>query len=453
MDESLQVSVQYVPLLSELLASRRTVVVKSGMGTGKSRSFLECVPMFSRVLILANRVSVLRNLGQRGNVKLYSEVKDIRAEDKLLCTVESLHKLLDADGALPLPYSLVIVDELPATLAQFLSTTVKNKRRNFEVFSHVIRSAENFAGYAADLCKLDVDVVRMLRGEVTEWTNTKTNSPGTLKFDDKDTVCDTVREWLASGRNVYVGSDSKRLLKSLIDSLDESVNARMYSADSTEAERRELSDPVTHWTKFQFVGATPIITHGVDFSAEHFDYQAYLCSGRSIVPRAIVQSLRRVRKTTSGLTLFALPGRLPSESMEYDLFGTTNLLKYVVEDGRLTLDSSDPLTLLAQRSLDEMKTRASMMEAVSEYWKEAGGHVEVDEAPELTLPDIGFTEESPGVWKSWVMDGETLSDGVTLKMKAVKRIVKSRKMRMVRESRKRIGQAHKSLYAVYETKQ
>lgn len=450
MDET--VYVEYVPPLLSFLHDHNSIVVKSGMGTGKSKSFLDSVPMFRRVIIFANRISVLRNLGQRGGITLHCDSKDIRREDKLLCTVESVHKLLSDDLSLPEPYDLVIVDELPATFSQFFSPTVKNKRRNFEVFAHIIRKAKKFAGYAADLSDIDITLIKLFRGDnVYQWTNTRQNSPGELKFeDDKDKVIETIEKSLAEGKNIYVGSDSKRLLKHLVENLDPSIKTRMYNAESSEEERKELADPVAHWKKFQLVGATPIITHGVDFNDDHFDFQVYLCSGRSIVPRVIVQSLRRVRQTKSNFTLFSLPAKLPTNNVDQSLFSTANLLTYTVFFGKLMLNDQDPLTLLANRTLEEMKTRSTMIDAVSSYWKEAGGTVSlVAPVRETSLDEIGFVEESPGVWKAWVFDGETTNDKVTPRMKVVKAIVKQKKAKLVREKRQRIGDKHKSLYTVF----
>jgi hypothetical protein len=367
--------------------------------------------------------------------------------------VESLHKLLDASHCLPEPYDLVVIDELPATFSQFFSPTVKNKRKNFEILSHLIRTAKKFAGYAADLSELDGEITKLLRGSAFEWTNSWPASPGVLRFEEKDSVMNQILSWLNQGKNVYVGSDSRRLLKSLMKKISPEIISRMYSSESCEAEKKELADPVSHWPQFRLVAATPIITHGVDFPTKHFDFQAYLCQGRSVVPRVIVQSLRRVRSVASGLTLFSLPlNSASADSGEEQHFGALNLLQYKVQDGKLMLDLNDPLTLLAHRTLSEMKSRATMMDAVSHYWKEAGGTTEIQvknflEGVEENLIRLGMTKVQDG-WEGWICDGEKLEQHPIKKTKALKVMALKCNGKLVRVMRRRTGSTHKSLYKI-----
>lgn len=443
-----------LPPLDELFASLGpVVVVRSAMGTGKSRAFLEYIavlPPDVRVLVLANRLSILRNLAGRSastGLVLHSDVKERRLDlvARLLCTVESLARLLDETGRLPLPYDLVVIDELPATLGQLLSPTVRDRALVVEIFRNVIFSAKAVVGFAADAEESDAITLGALAGQrVSMYVNRTLPDPGTLHiFRDRLEWETEVARRIGSGRRAFLASDSRRVLENLLDKLSPVIAGRAvrsYAAGYGADAAAELADPNRSWLQYDVVAATPVITHGVDFSVpDHFDFVGYVATGTTLVPRVVVQTLRRVRHPASGEILVLVSRDDASEPPEPTL-GSTDPHRYVTTlDGRVVPDESDPLTLLAVKAASERVDRRSMAAEIEKRWIESGGSVIRHEKPagvsDEELVALGFEPDGDSLVR-WIADGETVRSSDVEGWRAGVPLVKSLRARLKLDGRK-----------------
>lgn len=463
-----------LPPLSELFARLGDVlVVRSGMGSGKTARFLEHVaglPVDARVLVLANRLSILRNLAGRaaGNLSLHADTRGCLASvPRLLCTVESLPRLLDADRRLPTPYDLVVIDELPATLAQLLSPTVRDAPLAAEVLRAVTASARRIVALAADAEAPDANLLGALAARgVGYYVNTSQPDAGDLHLHRAREEWEAeVTSRLAAGQRAFLASDSRRTLESLLRRLQpvlEGRRVRTYAAGYGAEAAAELSDPNVSWVGYDVVATTPVITHGVDFSVwGHFAFVGYVCAGASIVPRAVVQTLRRVRFPSERLVLFLALREDVEETGDGPALSSTEPHRYVTDsEGRVVPDSSDPLTLLALKSRAERVDRRHMVAEVSRRWTESGGSVIVASKPTKStrLPDdlslLGFTLGPDGTQERWIDDGEMVPADSPFGLPPLAPLVKTLRARLhpdrtiKRERRLRRPHGYENLYVI-----
>lgn len=112
----------------------KAISFKSPMGTGKT-TLLDTLlrhPLLphARVLVITYRRTLAleqyNKLGELG-FENYMKVTDkpLHKVDKLICQIESLHRVTQAGGILP-DYDVVIMDEIELVLQHFCSPTVKS---------------------------------------------------------------------------------------------------------------------------------------------------------------------------------------------------------------------------------------------------------------------------------------------------------------------------------------
>lgn len=375
-----------------------TLIVKSAMGTGKSTIFIDYIEnvmgqnelLFNnKTLLLANRRSILLNLsGRSGSSIQFYEKKSseqLRSADKLCITIESLHKLThNNNNSLP-HYSLLIIDELPATLDQLLSSTVKNTRYTFAILRHLVQTTDQVMVFSSDERDVDINFIRELRKDhdhiyhiINEYKEGGQVMKVYPKYENfKRLIMNEVR----AAKRIYIGTDSKLFAKKIYSEITEImmnslIKVRMYCSENASLKhiKNELLNPNEHWLSFDIIIATPTITHGIDFNVpDHFDCQFYYASGKSIVPRNMIQAMKRVRSFKERMTHLHVVSDIHQHHtnvMNNNNSSQNDHISYVVDQdsGQCVPDLSDSLTSLIIAHHDEVNDKKQLLTTLENIW-------------------------------------------------------------------------------------
>ena len=130
------------------------ILLRSPMGSGKTvaissiiKEMEEKIGESLRVLVISTRRTCMMMLSEMFGVGKYLNTSDgtVRTDlhqmDKLVISMESLHKLIPP-GSINIikRFDLVILDECESILANFSSVTMKNRRKNYQLIKGIIET-------------------------------------------------------------------------------------------------------------------------------------------------------------------------------------------------------------------------------------------------------------------------------------------------------------------------
>ncbi len=225
---------------SFLLPQSGLVVLWSDMGTGKTelmRQWRVAHPD-KRFLNNGHRVNLLKNLAERLNTEMYSDLgyTGLAKATALSITIDSLHKL----NTQALTYGCVFIDEACQYLTHLLhSKTCKEYRAQIlEVLEYIVYNAPLVVIADAHMDDVTVDFFRAMRpvGEKpfiikNEWKNGD-RPIYWYEGDDSSALVAQISAALMMGQKIMVVSDSKRFIKKLEQSL--SMSVRVEDSDEQE---------------------------------------------------------------------------------------------------------------------------------------------------------------------------------------------------------------------------
>jgi hypothetical protein len=351
----------------DLTDCKRTFVIKSHLGTGKTTQALEWIRSHkeSRVLVISARRTFTRFImGDLATLKddgiefhAYDERKEshesLSEHNYVVVQVESLWRLEDKFT----DYDFVVVDESESILNQFHSfETHKDKLlRNFNVFEKCVRNADLVLFADAFITTRTLIACANLRDAATSlymnntfnpyertatrlWLPAKESSSRLAAFD---AFCKRIAKDLRDGKRVAVVWTSLTAAKLFIKGyLPEDIKSdewRLYSSESRKSETAELGDVATNWKKLKLLCYTTAITIGVNYNpveeTECFDrVYLYACS-RTALPRDIAQALLRCRKIRTNELIYTIdiasPPKAPYciDTIRADFFKRRTLLE------------------------------------------------------------------------------------------------------------------------------
>ena len=306
------------------------VVLWSDMGTGKTqlmRWWRDQNPD-ARFLNNGHRVNLLKNLGERLQTAMYSDLgyTGLAQAQALSITIDSLHKL----NTQALTYGCIFIDEACQYLVHLLhSNTCKEHRAAIlEVLEYIVYNAPLVVIADAHMDDLTVDFFRAMRqeGEVpyiikNEWRN-GSRTIYWYEGSNSSALVATISAALMSGQKIMVVSDSKRFIKKLeqsflvqiFDSTQSAENAesqsnsgkgihppklRIWSVHSDNSGSEEnvafIKDITNAVKNLDALFTSPSLGTGVDISEYHFDLVFGVFHGVSQTATECAQQLYRYR--------------------------------------------------------------------------------------------------------------------------------------------------------------
>ena len=227
-----------------------------------------------------------------------ADLSDRRAYPRVICHIESLHRL----GEVELPqFDLVILDEVESVLRHWASPTVAAPVGAMSKFMYMLQGApRGVVTLDAAWGPLTHTILQRARlTNILVVNECAPAQPRTFSFTN-DCAAWTARimEDLKAGRKFVVASLSSEKILALRDAAKEYIDeARImcHTAKIADEVKRLLKDVDALWVKFLLVLYSPTIAAGVDFSTPHFDRMYFYMCGMSALPATALQMLFRVR--------------------------------------------------------------------------------------------------------------------------------------------------------------
>jgi Domain of unknown function (DUF3854) len=296
------------PFLKELirtpyyiLPESGTVVLLSGMGTGKTKILVDFrrINPDVRFLSIGHRVNLLKNLAERLGTEIYSALDygDLAKASALSITIDSLHKLNTAY----LKYGCVFIDEACQFLTHLLhSKTCKEYRAQIlEVLEYIVYNAKLLVIADAHMDDKTIDFFMAMRppGEIPYIIKNKYLGGGRTVYlyegNNVSALVAQISAHLMAGKKVMVVSSSKRFVKQLEclltmplhmlpddelvekeekDSLNKLIVWSIHSENSGSEENVAFIKDITHEVKnVDALIVSPSLGTGVDIAEYHFD--------------------------------------------------------------------------------------------------------------------------------------------------------------------------------------
>lgn len=268
------------------------LVVRSAMGTGKTKAMIEWVTKNpkARVLFVSYRVSLVTELSRKiPGALLYTDPKAKKggciSGQRLVVQIDSLHLVCGT-------FDMVVVDEVLYTF-DHLCEFVKNAPDCYDALVHYIRDAKKVVLLDAFMEEYISDFVTSLGRKV--WKEENTFMPHKDKttcylLPSKESSQEFLFSALENKENVVFASNSKRRVDVMsLVAKDRNVKTTAHTSDS--------KGPIDtkEWGKCQLLAFSPTISAGVSYEEKHFDScHAYFTSS-SAGAHSSAQMLGRVR--------------------------------------------------------------------------------------------------------------------------------------------------------------
>ncbi|ELS02704.1 hypothetical protein Xen7305DRAFT_00024220 [Xenococcus sp. PCC 7305] len=303
----------YVPF-----PSTGVIGLSSGMGTGKTELMAILRQLYPHKTFLNNghRVNLLKNLAQRLNTQMYSEIAQGNWSQvkQLSITVDSLYKLQEQLQK----YDFVFIDEACQYVIHLLhsNTCKKNRAEILEVLEYIIRNAKLVILADAHLDDITLDFFMNMRplGEkpfIIQNTYQSTDRDVYwYEGSDNSEIIAKLQLAILIGQKIMVVADSKKLIEKLeklltaednqanfLDPKAKPLRVKAIHSDNSGSEEnisfiKNISEEVKN---LDVLLASPSLGTGVDINSGHFQQVFGIFSGVSQSATECIQQLHRVR--------------------------------------------------------------------------------------------------------------------------------------------------------------
>jgi hypothetical protein len=291
------------------------ILLDSPLGTGKTSIMRKMTRDYTRILIIAPRITFAHFISKEFDTVLYLDEGVDLASDKLTISMESLHRVKDQC------YDVVILDEVEANLSIFKSPTLRDRQNEtFNTLVSIIGSAKKIILAGAFITNKTI----LFMTHFTQKTKVcirNTNIPRektAIRLDDAQFTGRLYKSIEDQEKN-YVCYSSYTAMKDDVSILSESEsdhvkavmgNTVLISKDSSGATISALKNMEKCLGPASMVMATPALTVGNSYCPEKPDFHNVFIRG---YPTCIVadtfQSHFRVRETINNRLFYSLPSR------------------------------------------------------------------------------------------------------------------------------------------------
>lgn len=307
----------------------KTIAIQSQWGTGKTCMLGNIIEKYDhkRILFISYRQAFTNDV--YGEFKKYHFGSYLNGEfhfDRLICQLESLHKLLIADrinSTIIVPkYDLVILDEIESLIYHFESSTIVNKKLTFNIFDAICKGAKKIIALDSDFSDRGYDYLKNVNDQVNVIQNLYVSNKKHFKFtNDSTKIMSLMSEDIKKKRNIFIIAMSATMGEYYYEEFKkQKIKVVFHSSKSDDKLKNELIDVNNFWIQYQVVIITPTIEAGVNFWKKHFHKMYIVLCDKSASPRGLLQMCNRVRELED-TNIDVLLNRLPYKE-------TTNFYTY-----------------------------------------------------------------------------------------------------------------------------
>lgn len=268
------------------------LVVKSAMGTGKTKAMIDWVVKNpkARVLFVSYRVSLVTELSRKiPGALLYTDPKAKKggciSGQRLVVQIDSLHLVCGT-------FDKLIIDEALYSF-DHLCEFVKNAPDCYDALVHYIKDAKNVVLLDAFMENYVCEFVERLGRKVWREENTFMPHKGKTTcflLDTKEASQNVLFSALEKDENVVFVSNSKKR----VDVVSHVASRKGIDTLSHTSDSNEHID-TTEWGKYQLLAFSPTISAGVSYEEKHFDSCHAHFTSLSAGAHSSAQMLGRVR--------------------------------------------------------------------------------------------------------------------------------------------------------------
>lgn len=408
-----------------------TLCVKAKMKMGKTKNLMQFINTHFRNNGL--REPVIRILSFRqtfsGNIKekfpdftLYSDVKGPLTQSRLICQIESLHRVEispDID-----PPDLLVMDECESIFEQFESGLLKNFALAWATFQWMVRNSKYLICMDANLSERTYRVLKRMR---VDYYNTKypTEPPREIfyhhnKFKnqvddhyyfttDKNKWYYVLQQTIEKGYRVVCPMSSlseAEILKRDIETRFPDNVIGFYSSKTSMSQKREhFNNVAEYWSQYDTLIYTPTVSAGVSYEEKHYDKVFAYFTDKACNVETCLQMLGRIRNVGQReyyICLSSNRNNLPTDIEDIEecvnkrrlnLFRQfdSSLLHIEFEDsGEIKCHRSDYFYLWLENTRIRNLSLNDFSNRMARYIAEGGAHCDVInvEIPDEKLADI-----------------------------------------------------------------
>jgi hypothetical protein len=324
----------------------KTLCIKSCYNSGKTRIIERIFDdlNFKRVLFISYRQSLTNDI--YGNFKKYrfkSYLDKIYNSNRIICQIESLHKL-DCDDDTDIPeYDLVIMDESESLLNHFRSKTIDEKEKTFELMKNIIFNSKKLLMLDGDFSNRSFTFCDYFGKSIILENKCKKDTKHFIYTNHRKYFEKQIENDLKSGLNIIICSMSSKLATYYNKLFKDKYKTILHCSDSDDTLKNNLKDVKNFWDKYQLLIYSPSVESGVNFDKEHYDKIYIVLSTNSTSQRGLLQMMARVRKLKENNVLVYL-NNIPY-SNKISFYKYDEIKNYLIETNKLNMKSIlDPKT-------------------------------------------------------------------------------------------------------------
>lgn len=325
----------------------RTLLVHAGMKMGKTKALVKFIEEYfphARVLIVSFRQTFSANIARQFPLfTLYSSAPGVLNQDKLICQVESLHRVAVGD-----PYDLLVCDESEAIFEQLDSGLMKgNFNQAFAVFKWLMRTSREMIVMDAFMTDRTIAIVEHLRG--LEGVSYHRNSFANMTDDVYKFTSDSVQwfaqidESLAAGEKIAILANSLERAKTVCEYIAAShptLAIQIYSSETRQSTKREhFADVNKYWAMFDVLIYTPTVTAGVSFEIAHYSRVFCYFTDQSCTTQTCIQMIGRIREVITREYIICIAAQSNNLPETYDE------VYFWLHESRMGLAAADELDI------------------------------------------------------------------------------------------------------------
>ena len=332
-----------------LTESKSTIVLKGGMGAGKTKTTTDFIHELrnkqpgATILAYSFRKMLAVMFAKSFSLDLYCEKteRSLFNLNGVAIQIDSLERLgeemtRDSENNLNVrykaDYDVVVVDEIESVLAHFDSSTLKGKLNIvWLIFFNQIKGCKKLVVCDADIGTRTYNFLRQSRSTngVIEGLQYHINRHVSIatKFFDYLGEYEWVNKmifFLLNGKNVFFFSNERNYMSKIVDYIETSVRLKIQNrviehgtndklveewtellkglividAHSSESTKKNLSNCNESWIHYRLVCISPTVGAGIDFNVkDHFHVSFGYGSFNSCCARGFNQMRGRVRST------------------------------------------------------------------------------------------------------------------------------------------------------------
>ena len=278
-----------------VLHSGGVQIIQSEMGTGKTyqiRELLRSNPNM-KVLIVCFRIELgqyMCSYLEECNFTFYRDVTGILSQDRLICQVNSLHRVYNAS------YDILILDEIESIIEQFNGVCAIRRRTCWLVMEKLIRDTEHVIALDAAICDRSMQVLETIRKDTTLIRNMHQSRKNIKMIETNNRVFFArMIDEITSGNAIAITSTSANLLVSLQESLTRlfpDKNIILIWSQSSETQKRTYMCNLSNVDVFMY---SATLQAGVSIDIIHFSKLFVYITSNGPTPQSLHQMLARIR--------------------------------------------------------------------------------------------------------------------------------------------------------------